>query len=101
VVLLAGCGRCWTRSPHSGTARRSSPSRRRQRRVLAGPRLPVWLDAGDHDPFRPGDDAFAQALELVGADATVHAWPGEHDGEYWDPHRRDCPRCYARALRRD
>jgi S-formylglutathione hydrolase FrmB len=63
-------------------------------------RLPVWLDAGDEDPFRPGDDAFAQALELVGADATVHIWPGAHEGEYWDAHWRDYLRFYARALRR-
>jgi S-formylglutathione hydrolase FrmB len=62
--------------------------------------LPVWLDAGDEDPFIPGDEAFAQALERVGADATVHTWPGEHDGAYWDAHWRDYLRFYARALRR-
>jgi enterochelin esterase-like enzyme len=63
-------------------------------------RLPVWLDAGDEDPFRPGDDAFAAALRAAGADATVHTWPGEHDGDYWNAHWGDYLRFYARALRR-
>ena len=62
--------------------------------------LPVWLDAGDKDPFRPGDEAFAQALEIVGADATVQTWPGGHDGDYWDAHWRDYLRFYARQLGR-
>lgn len=69
-------------------------------RANALDRLPVWLDAGDKDPFLPGDDAFAQALEIVGAHATVHTWPGEHDGDYWNAHWRDYLRFYARALRR-
>ena len=63
-------------------------------------RLPVWLDAGDKDPFQPGDRAFAQALAVVGAAATVHTWPGEHEGEYWDAHWRDYLRFYGRELRR-
>jgi enterochelin esterase-like enzyme len=69
-------------------------------RAAALDRLPVWLDAGDDDPFRPGDDAFATALERAGADASVHTWSGGHDGEYWDAHWRDYLRFYARALRR-
>ena len=47
-------------------------------------RLPVWLDAGDADPFRPGDDAFAANLRAAGAHASVHRWPGGHDGDYWN-----------------
>ena len=62
--------------------------------------LPLWLDAGDEDPFRPGDDTFAQALDSVDADATVHTWPGGHDRDYWNAHWRDYLRFYARALRR-
>jgi enterochelin esterase-like enzyme len=62
--------------------------------------MPVWLDAGDKDPFRPGDEAFAQALDLVGADATVRTWPGEHNRDYWDAHWGDYLRFYARELRR-
>jgi len=62
--------------------------------------IPVWLDAGDQDPFRPGDDAFAAALRAAGAHATVRTWPGGHDGDYWDAHWRDYLRFYARALRR-
>ena len=60
----------------------------------------MWLDAGDEDPFRRGDDAFAAALRAAGARATVHTWPGGHDGDYWDAHWRDYLRFYARALKR-
>jgi S-formylglutathione hydrolase FrmB len=62
--------------------------------------LPVWLDAGDQDPFRPGDRAFAAALRAAGAHPSVHTWPGGHDGEYWDAHWRHYLRFYARALKR-
>ena len=62
--------------------------------------LPVWLDAGDRDPFQPGDDAFAAALADNGVDATVHTWPGGHDGKYWDAHWDEYLRFYARELRR-
>jgi enterochelin esterase-like enzyme len=72
--------------------------------VIAGARrlakLPLWLDAGDRDPFRPGDDAFAAALRSAGAHPHVHEWPGGHDGDYWDAHWRDYLRFYARALKR-
>jgi S-formylglutathione hydrolase FrmB len=63
-------------------------------------RLPVWLDAGDADPFRPGDDAFAANLRAAGAHASVHRWPGGHDGDYWNAHWGDYLRFYARALKR-
>jgi S-formylglutathione hydrolase FrmB len=61
---------------------------------------PLWLDAGDNDPFRPGDEAFAAALRAAGARPRVHTWPGGHDGDYWDAHWRDYLRFYARALKR-
>jgi S-formylglutathione hydrolase FrmB len=57
--------------------------------------LPVWLDAGDEDPFRPGHEAFAAA-----ADITARTWPGGHDGDYWDRHWPDYLRWYARELER-
>jgi len=60
----------------------------------------VWLDAGDRDPFRPGDEAFTAALRDAGADLTAKTWPGGHDGKYWDRHWRDYLRFYARALKR-
>jgi S-formylglutathione hydrolase FrmB len=62
--------------------------------------LAVWLDAGDKDPFRPGDEAFAAALDATGVAATFHTWPGGHDGDYWDAHWGDYLRFYARALAR-
>jgi len=62
--------------------------------------IPVWLDAGDEDPFQPGDRAFVGALEQAGADVTARTWPGGHDGEYWDRHWPDYLRFYARALER-
>ena len=58
--------------------------------------LPVWLDAGDADPFRPGQEALVAAL----GDVTVHTWPGGHDGDYWDAHWPDYLRWYARELER-
>ncbi len=62
--------------------------------------LPVWLDAGDRDPFRPGDAAFAANLRAAGAHPRIRQWPGGHDGDYWDAHWRDYLRFYARALKR-
>ncbi len=62
--------------------------------------LPVWLDAGDLDPFRPGDLRFVDALEAAGADITARTWPGGHDGDYWDRHWPDYLRWYARELER-
>ena len=63
-------------------------------------RLPVWLDAGDADPFRPGDAAFAANLRAAGAHTSVHRWPGGHNGDYWNAHWGDYLRFYARALKR-
>jgi S-formylglutathione hydrolase FrmB len=58
-------------------------------------RTRVWLDAGDEDPFRPGDEALTRAL---GGRVTTHTWPGGHDGDYWNAHWPDYARFYARAL---
>ena len=57
----------------------------------------LWLDAGDADPFRPGDEVLTQAL---GERVSGHTWPGGHDGDYWNAHWPDYARFYARALDR-
>jgi S-formylglutathione hydrolase FrmB len=57
----------------------------------------LWLDAGDEDPFRPGDEALTRAL---GGRVAAHAWPGGHDGGYWNAHWPDYARFYAGALER-
>jgi S-formylglutathione hydrolase FrmB len=62
--------------------------------------LPVWLDAGDRDPFLGGDDAFVAALRGAGGKVTARTWTGGHDGAYWDAHWRDYLRFYARVLGR-
>jgi acetyl esterase/lipase len=45
---------------------------------------PIWLDAGNEDPFRPGDQTFAAALRSDGAKLTVRTWPGGHENSYWN-----------------
>ena len=61
---------------------------------------PVWLDAGDADPFRPGDAAFVSALQSAGASLTARTtWSGGHDDSCWDSHWDACLRFYAGALR--
>jgi S-formylglutathione hydrolase FrmB len=63
--------------------------------------IPVWVDAGDQDPFRhTGLDEFAEALRANGAEIIFHIWPGTHGGEYWRSHYDDYVRFYARALAR-
>jgi S-formylglutathione hydrolase FrmB len=57
----------------------------------------LWLDAGDQDPFRPGDEALTSAL---GRRVSTHTWPGGHDSDYWNAHWPDYARFYARALAR-
>jgi S-formylglutathione hydrolase FrmB len=63
---------------------------------LDGPEL--WLDAGDADPFLPGDDAFVAGLEASGLTIERHTWPGGHDGEYWNAHWDEYLDFYAEAL---
>jgi enterochelin esterase-like enzyme len=63
--------------------------------------LPVWVDAGDQDPFRhTGLDEFAEALRARGAQIAFHIWPGTHSGDYWRSHWGDYLRFYSRALAR-
>jgi S-formylglutathione hydrolase FrmB len=63
--------------------------------------IPVWVDAGDQDPFRhTGLDEFAEQLRAHGADIQSHVWPGEHNGDYWHSHFDDYLRFYSRALAR-
>lgn len=60
---------------------------------------PVWIDAGNEDPFQPGDQAFAQELRTDGADATIKLdRPGGHDSDYWNAHWSEYLRFYAAAL---
>jgi S-formylglutathione hydrolase FrmB len=59
---------------------------------------PIWLDTGDEDPFVPGVDAFAAALDSIGAPLTEKRWPGGHDGEYWASHWDEYMGFYADAL---
>jgi enterochelin esterase-like enzyme len=73
-----------------GAARRDDPA-------FAG--LPIWLDAGDADPFQAGDRAFRSALRSDGARLTQHLdWSGGHDAAYWNSHWLAYFRFYARAL---
>lgn len=60
---------------------------------------PLWIDAGDDDPFLPGDRAFVAALEAAGsASAHLDTAPGGHDDDYWSGRWKDYLRFYARAL---
>ena len=63
-------------------------------------RVPVYIDAGDDDPFQPGITAFKAALRDADAPLTVSGGPGGHDLAYWDRHWAGYFRFYARALRR-
>lgn len=59
---------------------------------------PIWLDAGDKDPFQPGDHAMVAALRQNGADIHAKTWPGEHENAYWEAHYDSYMRFYTRAL---
>lgn len=61
---------------------------------------PVWLDAGDQDPFLAGDNAFVSELEDAGASIQVSHPPGGHDADYWRSRWVDYMRFYAGALAR-
>jgi S-formylglutathione hydrolase FrmB len=71
-------------------------------RSAPGPFLgkPVWLDAGDRDPFRSTIEEFGGDLAAAGADVRLHIWPGVHEGDYWDSHWEDYMHFYAGALAR-
>jgi S-formylglutathione hydrolase FrmB len=54
--------------------------------------LPVWIDGGDHDPFRVADAEFARIVNV-----TDHVWPGGHEGAYWHAHMAQYLRFCANA----
>jgi len=55
---------------------------------------PVWLDAGDQDPFR-------EAVSQLGVQIhrKVRIWPGKHEGAYWHKHMAAYLRFYSSALK--
>jgi enterochelin esterase-like enzyme len=60
--------------------------------------LPVWIDGGNHDPFRDADAAFAHLLRARRVNVTYHVWPGAHDESYWHAHMTAYLRFYAQKL---
>ena len=62
--------------------------------------VPVWLDAGEGDPFRPGFEAFGSALEAAGLQVETHVFPGGHEEAYWNANLGRYLRFYAGALAR-
>jgi enterochelin esterase-like enzyme len=43
------------------------------------------------------DSLLARELRARGADVTFHLWPGNHDGDYWNPRVADYLKFYADA----
>ena len=68
---------------------------RRNPNLFAG--TPVWLDAGNADPFQPGDRAFDRAARNVTPPPPT---PARHEGAYWRAHYARYLRFYANALAR-
>lgn len=60
--------------------------------------VPVWLDAGRTDPFRPTIQRFGAALGRNRERVTVRSGPGGHEGRYWQRHMASYMAFYARAL---
>ncbi len=60
--------------------------------------IPVWIDYGESDDFRPYDEGFVAAVEAGEADFTHHSWPGGHEGSYWAAHWPQYLRFYTNAL---
>lgn len=61
-------------------------------------KLPIWLDVGSSDGFRPADAALATLLQKRGARVSFHTSPGGHDRTYWHSHMTDHFHFYASAL---
>jgi S-formylglutathione hydrolase FrmB len=59
----------------------------------------LWLDAGESDPFLPGDDALEENLRRAGTPPIVSRSPGGHDSDYWNGNWREYLGFYASALR--
>lgn len=64
--------------------------------ALAATRL--WIDAGNQDPFLPGDAALTSALRSGGDPVVRKTFPGRHEDAYWDAHWGDYLSFYAKAL---
>jgi acetyl esterase/lipase len=60
--------------------------------------LRVWIDGGDHDPFRDADAAFVTLLRAHNVDVTYHVWPGSHHRTCWHAHMAAYLSFYAREL---
>ncbi|MEY2515036.1 MAG: hypothetical protein QOJ89_2394 [bacterium] len=73
-------------------ARHDVLARARVRNPYAG--MPVWLDAGDQDPFRATTTELGELIHH-----PAHVWRGSHDGAYWRRHMRAYVQFYARALK--
>jgi S-formylglutathione hydrolase FrmB len=58
----------------------------------------LWLEAGDEDPFQPGDKAMIAALRQSGADLKTKSSPGGHTNQYWIAHYPAFIKFSARAL---
>jgi enterochelin esterase-like enzyme len=63
-------------------------------------RGPVWLDAGDSDPFLEATRALAGVLRDNGKKVELHVSPGGHDRGYWRRHTADYLRFYVSAFAR-
>ena len=60
-------------------------------------RLPIWIDVGNADPFRPSDTRMATLLRESGHTVRFHVWPGGHNFDYWRQHIAAYLRFYATA----
>jgi S-formylglutathione hydrolase FrmB len=60
----------------------------------------IWLDAGNGDPFQPGDQAMISALRRGGIKVTAQNWAGGHEAGYWKAHYGAYVKFYTRALAR-
>jgi S-formylglutathione hydrolase FrmB len=54
--------------------------------------IPLWIDVGAGDGFRPADAEFARRAHV-----RLHVWPGVHDWSYWGAHMRAYLSFYAGA----
>lgn len=62
---------------------------------------PLWVDAGDEDPFLPGDRALVTGLQAAGdTSARLDTKPGGHDDGYWSGRWKAYLSFYAAALAR-
>jgi S-formylglutathione hydrolase FrmB len=58
----------------------------------------LWLDAGENDPFLPGDEALEETLRANGTPPIVSRSPGGHDSDYWNGNWEEYLGFYSRAL---